>query len=211
MGHPTAKNIHCLCIFVIDSSSTFRNSGGYESSFFYLNELLQIIRDPRIGVNESMRLQFGLTVGDHAHLVNNAWFTKPPLGYDSNRYRQKEEKLNYGVRSAITTAANQLILLNNIEVPDLVTFTIFSGENPAADCLDGLRRLRLTPLYGKAKWSIQWVPQPAGKSFDRAKLRSVASFLQKDLNVFHNLSSPEKFYAYLCDCTSESKSSLTTQ
>jgi hypothetical protein len=211
MNRSAASSLRCFCIFAIDSSSDFQKSGGYDSSFFYLNELLSNLRDPRIGVKDSVRLQFGLAVGDRAHLVNNAWFTKPPVGYDSNRYRQKTENLNYGVRSAITTAANQLVLLNDVELPDLVICTVFSGEKPATDCLDGLRRLKSTPLYGKAKWSIQWVPQPAGNLFDKEKLRGVASFLQKDINDFHDLSSPDKFYAYLCAYTSESKSSRTNQ
>ena len=162
MDRFTDNSIYCLCIFTIDSSSTFQNSGGYASSFFYLNELLQMITDPRIGFNERVNLQFGLTVGDRPHLVNNQWLTKPPPGYDSNQYRAKTEKVTHGVRSAITTAANQLILLDDIEVPDLVLCTVFSEENPAPDCFDGLRRLRSTSLYGQAEWSIQWVPQPTG-------------------------------------------------
>ena len=125
------------------------------TALFYLNELLSNIRDPKVGVKDGVRLQFGLAVGDRAHLVNNAWFTRPPVGYDSSQYRKKTEKFNYGVRSAITTAANQLILLDEVQLPDLVICTVFSGENPATDCLEGLRRGINTVVWqGEVVYSV---------------------------------------------------------
>jgi hypothetical protein len=211
MNLSAPKSVRCLCVFAIDSSTAFQNSGGYDSSFYYLNELLGLLRDLKIGINEGVGLKFGLAVGDRPYLVNNTWLNAPPDGYDPFRYRQKSDKLNYGVRSAVTTAANQLIFLDDVELPDLAIYTVFSEENPAPDYLDGLRRLKLTPLFSKVSSSMQWVPRPEGYSYDREKLRGVASFLRKDLNDFHDLSTPDKFYKFLRDCIAGLESSLTTQ
>lgn len=203
MDHSTAKSVRCFCIFVIDSSNDFQESGGYDSSFSYLNEILWSLRNPKIGVQDGVRLQFGLAVGDCPYLVNNTWLNASPDGYDPYRYRQKSDKVNYGVRSAVTTAANQLIFLRDDELPDLVIYTVFSEESPASDCFDGLRRLKLTPLFDKVSSSMQWVPRPAGYAYDREKIRGVASFLRKDVNDFHDLSTPDKFCKFLRDRIAE--------